>query len=249
MKIKYIIIILVCLFINISWSESIINYDKTEKVILDFNDENINELNINLKNIKNKKQFLKKWFLKNYLENTEKISITEIRNDKQSISVYKLSLSNDSPTSLNKKYSIIYFEKSNISFLIPIEFNKIIQLGNEQMIGGYKESREFEFYNIYVLRHKTLKVVMDTSKDCDYGVKVGYFRSDECLEYLPNRFNCQILNNNEIRFIGKIKNYCKPNIDRDENNFKPLEILNTKIIYKYSKSKWVFQKESNYKCW
>jgi hypothetical protein len=251
MEIKNITVILVFLFIGSSWGAPQIN-DKcrAEKKNIVINNEDINRLNIDLKKIKNRKQFLKNWFLKKYLKSTEKMSIAEIRNDKYSISVYKLILSNDSPTSLNKKYSIVYFEKSNMSFLIPIEFNKIIQLDKEQMIGGYKESREYEFYYIYVLKLKTLKLVMDTSKDCDYGVKVGYFRNDECFEYVPNRFNCEIYNNNnEIRFVGKIKNYCKPNIDRDENNLIPLEIINSQIIYKYSKSKWIFQKESNYKCW
>lgn len=246
---KYTIITLLFLFSSGSWSEPINSYvHKRDKVIVNINNETIAKLNIDLKKIKNKKQFLKKWFLDNYLKSNEKIIITEKRNDKYLISVYKISISNNSPTSLNKKYSIIYFEKSNLSFLIPIEFNKILQFDKEQMIGGYKESREYEFYHIYLLKQETLKLVMDTSKDCDYGVKVGYFRNDECLEYLPNRLNCEV-NNNEIRFIGKIKYYCKPNFDRDENSLIPLEIKNSKIIYKYSKRKWIFQKESDYKCW
>ena len=250
MKIKYITIILLFLFIASSWSEPIKkNTIKREKVIVYNNNETINKLNIDLKKIRNKKQFLKKWFLENYLKSNKEILITEIKNKKYSISVFSINLSNDSPTSLNKKYSIIYFEKSNLSFLIPIEFNKIFQFNKEQMIGGYKEYREYEFYHIYLVQHNTLKLVMDTSKDCNYGVKVGYFRDDDCLEYVPNRLKFEIYNNNEIRFVGKIKYYCKPNIDRDENNLMPLEIKNSKIIYKYSKRKWIFQKESDYKCW
>jgi len=249
MKIKYITIVLF-LFIASSWIEPIKkNTVKREKVIVDNNSETINKLNIDLKKIRNKKQFLKKWFLENYLKSNEGILITEIKNKKYSISVFNINLSNDSPTSLNKKYSIIYFEKSNLSFLIPIEFNKIFQFNKEQMIGGYKEYREYEFYHIYLVQHNTLKLVMDTSKDCNYGVKVGYFRDDYCLEYVSNRLKFEIYNNNEIRFVGKIKYYCKPNIDRDENNLMPLEIKNSKIIYKYSKRKWIFQKESDYKCW
>ena len=251
MKIRDIAIVVFFFLTSNLWSESHINYMPNSQKNLIANIENIEKLNIDLNKVKNKKQFLKEWFLKNYLKSAQKLSIKEIKNDIYSVVVYEISLSYDSPTSLNKKYSIIYNRKLNTSFLVPFEFNRLFRCNKELMIGGYKESREYEFYQIYALKNKTLKLVMDTSKDCDYGIKVGYYRNDECLEYISNRFTCSMSSTDQIEFIGKIKNYCKVNVDRNVNDLKPLTITNIKIIYKYSniKSKWILHKGSNYKCW
>lgn len=258
MKFKYLILVLTVMisssFINIKFNDNSLHCIKKKdrlRNIKQINDsiniysEKVTRLNINLKKYKNKKMFLENWFLNNYIGIKVKISIEEINDIKRSVLIYKISLSNDLPTSLNKKYSVVYLKKLNMCFLIPIEYNKLNQINKDLMIGGYRENREFEYYYIYQFKKDFLKLIMDTSKDFEYGIKVGYFRDDECLEYLPNRFNFQIIDNKEIRFIGKINNYCKPNMDRDENDTIPLDITNSKIIYKYSKSKnrWIYQKE------
>lgn len=255
MKIK-LIIMLIFILSSISWSQNLNDKTKikkkSDKINITSNEEDkITKLSINLKKIKNKKKYLSNWFLKNYLKNQEDFKIKELYIKKHSVLIYKISLSNYSPTSLNKQYSIIYFQKSNLCFIIPIIYNKIIFYDNNLMIGGFKESREFQYYSVYLLKNSELSKVMDSSEDCDYGIKVGYFRNDECYEYSPNQFEVETFNENEIRFNGVIKKYCKLNTDRDENVKVPLEIIDSQIIYKYSikESKWIFQKKSIYSCW
>lgn len=249
---KTIIIQLVVLLILSSCNGNRTNRANIENNVIADNiyGDKILELPINLENQPNKKLFINEWLSKNYFKSSVTCKVNELNDLDNSLTIFKIDLEGNYPNNLNKFYSLIYLKTKNKSFLIPIEYNQLYKIDNEIMIGGTYSYREFEYYLIYKFDNEILELALDTRKNGTSGLKTGYFRDDECYEYRPNRLT---YNYNEkerkIIFTGTKLNYCKPNIDRNLEQKEPLKIENIKIEYNYIKSKWLYDKNSNYTFW
>jgi hypothetical protein len=210
------------------------------------NNQIIKHLDINLKN---EIIILKEWFKNNYLIEYNQFTIKKSIKSTEKYTIYDVLLSNNLATSLNKVYTFLYINNENKLFLLPVEFNSFILTDSKNdMLGGFVISREYEYYTVFEI-DKYLKQVLDINQYCKNGIKVGYFRDDECFEYNPNRL--KFLNKkNEVIFYGTIKIYCKSFESRDEKS-KVISEKEVKIIFKYNIKikKWKYDKKSIYNCW
>jgi len=214
------------------------------------NDKEILELPINLKQYPDKKMAIKKWLNENYFKINADIKIEEIEDPANSLSIFKISLNGEHANSFENFYSFIYSQEDNKSYFIPVDYIQSYKINNTLMLGGIYSTREFEYYLIYALKKSSLKLILDSRKQGEYGLKIGYFRDDDCIVYKPNRllydFNAK---NNTIKFTGTILNYCKPNFDRDTTQKEPINTKDVTIEYIYTNNQWIYSNKSNYIFW
>lgn len=228
------------------------NYKRNESLgnISQTNQDEILELPINLKEYPDKQIAIRKWFNENYFKTDIDIKIEEIDDSDNLLSIFKISFNGEHSNSLNDFYSLVYFQKNNKAYLIPIEYIQSYKINNVFMLGGIYSKREFEYFLIYALEDDTLRTVLDSRKQGDYGLKIGYFRNDDCIEYKPNRFLYNFnARNNTIEFTGMILNYCKPKFDRDTSQKEPIDSQNIKVEYVFANNQWNYSSKSNYVFW
>ena len=106
------------------------------------------------------------------------------------------------------------------------------------MIGGFKENRENEYYRIYEFDMDRLRLVLDTQYDFYPNVlKVGSFRDDECVDYVPDRLKFSH-NDDRIFFTGICKCYCDSGVDRVMTSSNPIRIDTVNLGFEYQNDKW-----------
>jgi hypothetical protein len=111
------------------------------------------------------------------------------------VSIFKISVKGELATSVHRDYTFITMGNKN-SFLLPIEFIQFSDIDDKMMLGGIYNYREFDYYFIYDIIGEKLTRTFDSRK-VKTGVKIGYYRDDECVEYYPKR----LLFNNEKRHL------------------------------------------------
>lgn len=158
------------------------------------------------------------------------------------ISVYSIKLYENIPNNLKRDYIVIDILEESIQYLIPIEINQVFKIDNQIMLGGFYNIREYDYYHIYKLENESIDIVLDTYNISDNSIAVGYYKDDECQDYIPDRLNFHYNNHyRKIYFEGKILDYCEDGTDRNEND----NIRNIKNIYLsfiYKNRQWVYEK-------
>lgn len=228
------------------------NYKRNESLgnVSQTNQEEILELTIDLKKYPDKKMAIRRWLNENYFRVDVDLKIEEIDDSANLLSIFKISFNGEHSNSLNDFYSLIYFQKNNKTYLIPVEYIQSYKINNVFMLSGVYSNREFEYFLVYSLEGNILKTVLDSRKQGEYGLKIGYFRDDDCIEYKPNRFLYSFnARNNTIKFTGTRLNYCKPRFDRDTSQKEPIERKNIKIEYVFTNNQWIYSNKSDYIFW
>ncbi|PLK44209.1 hypothetical protein [Emticicia sp. TH156] len=245
MKLLFCKLILIIFFVSCNYKR-----DDNASYISKTNEDEILELPINLKNSPNKQMAIRKWLNENYFRINADIKIEEIDDSVNLLSIFKISFNGGHAYSFNNFYSLIYFKKDNKSYLIPIEYLQSYKINGIHMLGGVYSKREFEYYLIYALKDNILEIILDSRKQGKYGLKIGYFRDDDCIVYKPNRFLYNFDNkNNTIKFTGTILDYCKPNFDRDTSQKKPIKSKDITIEYIFTGTQWMYSGKSDYIFW
>lgn len=194
--------------------------------------------------------FLTAWFKTEYLRNNYPFQIKKMVSPEPGISVYGVNISNSAPNELTRAYSFIYFESNNALFLLPIEFSHFFNLDDKQMVGGFYNYREFDYYQIFSLKDSIMMLVLDTRSIQGNEVRVGYYRNDECVAYRPERLNLQYdPKMRSIIFTGEMLQYCKGKEDRNPTINMPLDSNKITIKFKFFHSAWIFDRSSQYVFW
>lgn len=187
---------------------------------------------------------IKLWLNQKYFNN-KKMKVTLTKAD-QKIKVFDVELVGEIPNSIAKRYTFITIAKDNRSFLLPVEYNQTIFVENQIMFAGIYNSREYDYYFVYMLDNQNLKLIFDSRKINEAGLKVGYYRNDDCIAYLPNRLRIHY-DNNTILFSGTIEVFCKEGIDRKPNQITPIKRENVFFKLNYNNEKWNYS--GKYKFW
>lgn len=56
------------------------------------------------------------------------------------------------------------------------------------MFGGIYNYREYDYYVIYKIENKKISSELDTRNINGKTIVIGYYKDDECIDYLPDRF-------------------------------------------------------------
>ncbi|NBA87976.1 hypothetical protein GVN16_19555 [Emticicia sp. CRIBPO] len=226
------------------------NKHKNEDQAVLQNQKEVLKLPISLKKQSNKQKAIREWLDQYYFHGYAKYNIEEINDSITSATIFKISLNGSYPNMLKNSYSVIYLEGSDISFLIPIEFVDSYKINNQEMIGGIYSYREFEYFIIYHINNNDITLALDSRTEGKYGLKTGYFRNDECIEYKPERLDYHYdKSTHAISFTGMIFNYCEKGLDRNKNQIKSLDSQKVNIEYTFTVGKWVLSKPSDYNSW
>lgn len=149
------------------------------------------------------------------------------------------------PNNIKRDYIAIDIIERGIQYLIPIEINQIFKIDNQMMLGGFYNIREYDYYHIYKLENESIDMVLNTYNISDNSIAVGYYKDDECQEYIPNRLNFHYNNHYRIiYFEGKILDYCEDGVDRNDND-NIRNIKNTHLSFIYKNRQWVYEKNGN----
>lgn len=165
--------------------------------------------------------------------------------------IYSVDILNDNlPNALKNKYVVIDLKDIKTQYIIDLEINQFFKINNEVMFGGFYNYREYDYYRIYNIKNTKIISKLDTRNIEKKSIIVGYYKDDECIDYLPDRLNFRFdITRKEILFEGIIDNYCKLGADRFENSSLQKRIESI-IYFKYSDSEWIYdQKKSNYFFW
>lgn len=127
---------------------------------------------------------------------------------------------------VRNKYTLLSNNDSSKFCLLPIEDCFLIS-ESCCLIGGYYLNRDTEYFLVYKINQAYASLVFDSRKIGNYGLKVGYYRGDECFEYKPNRLNFSIIENT-LRFQGVLLQFCELNADRVSNT--PLDSVELKFL-------------------
>lgn len=213
------------------------------------NDSLISNITISKEAIINE-AFLVKWLKENFFDSNIELAVKKAASSGNAIEYYSVIFLSDVPNNTKKSYSFIFFMEERLLFLVPFEYNFSCVFDNKQMFGGYYSSREYDFYLIFHKNANKMILVFDSRLLTSFGLKVGFYRDDECIEYKPARLLFRF-NSKEriITFSGKIARFCEERVDRDLQTKKPLSIQNVKIMLKYNQGKWRYLSKSNYVFW
>lgn len=156
------------------------------------------------------------------------------------ISVYSIKLYENIPNNLKRDYIVIDILEESIQYLIPIEINQVFKIDNQIMLGGFYNIREYDYYHIYKLENESIDIVLDTYNISDNSIAVGYYKDDECQDYIPDRLNFHYNNHyRKIYFEGKILDYCEDGTDRNDDNIRNIKNIYLSFIYK--NRQWVYK--------
>lgn len=187
-----------------------------------------------------------KWLIDNYFQGKQ-IDINLIKAS-EGIEIFKIEIKGEIATSIPRHYTLINAHRKN-SYLLPIEFNKLININREIMFGGIYNYREYDFYFIYSIVGKDLKLTFDSRKVNKEGIKIGYYADNSCIEYKPNRLMFNYDDKTSIFFYGVIKKFCKDGQDRTSEKNQPITEDKVSIRLDYDGKSWVYNTNSNYKFW
>jgi hypothetical protein len=193
---------------------------------------------------------LEDWFTTRYLKRKLALEIARIKSVSDRFDAYKLKVVGEAPTALNKTYTFIHFIKTNALYLLPIELNKYYNTASDEMFGGFYNYREFDYYLIYRRTDSVLQMIFDSRKLYVNGLKVGYYKDDECVDYKPDRLKFSYDNNKQsIRFSGSVDYYCQEGKDRNSKQQGPFKSVNTNVIIRFKNGQWLVDKRSLYPNW
>ena len=169
----------------------------------------------------------------------------------EKIYIYSIDvLDNNLPNILKKNYVVINMINLKTQYIIPIEVNHVFNIDDSLFFGGIYNYREYDYYSIYQINDNGFNCRLDTKNINNNSIIIGYYKDDECIDYIPNRFNFNYDTlKNEISFKGVLNDYCEPGVDRLDNSSLKRKI-ETKIYFKYENSVWIYEKnKSNYLFW
>jgi hypothetical protein len=163
-----------------------------------------------------------------------------------SIKVLNNNLSND----FKKDYVVVDVKIKKTQYIFQLEINQIFEIDKSLMFGGIYNYREYDYYVIYKIENKKISSELDTRNINGKTIVIGYYKDDECIDYLPDRFPFYYdAVRKKILFEGIINNYCKNGTNRFENS-KINSTVKSTIYFKHDNSSWLFEKEkSNYYFW
>ncbi len=186
-----------------------------------------------------------KWLIDNYFFG-RKLHVDLVKTVKE-VSIFKISVKGELATSVHRDYTFITMGNKN-SFLLPIEFIQFSDIDDKMMLGGIYNYREFDYYFIYDIIGEKLTRTFDSRK-VKTGVKIGYYRDDECVEYYPKRLLFDNEKKTSIFFRGIVKNFCRKGQDRMIQQKQPLTKEEISIRIDYNGEFWVYNDSSKYKFW
>ncbi len=192
------------------------------------------------------KSKLTTWLINNYFHG--KTIDIDLAETSKGIEIFKIEIKGDIATNVPRHYTFINASKEN-GYLVPIEFNKVINVNNEIMFGGIYNYREYDYYFIYSIDGKDLRLTFDSRKINKEGLKIGYYRDDECREYQPNRLMIKYDNKASISFYGIIKKFCNDGQDRTSQQTQPISKEKVFIRLDYNGKSWVYNTNSDYEFW
>lgn len=192
------------------------------------------------------KSKLTAWLINNYFHG-EQIDIN-LAETFEGIEIFDIKIKGDIATNVPRYYTFINASKNNC-YLVPIEFNRFISVNNEIMFGGIYNYREYDYYFIYGIDGKDLKLTFDSRKINEEGLKIGYYRNDDCREYQPNRLMIKYDSKTSISFYGVIKKFCKDGQDRTSQQTQPMTEEEVFIRLDYNGKSWVYNTNSDYEFW
>lgn len=154
-----------------------------------------------------------------------------------SASSYSVKLDGDFPTGIQKNYIVLISENKREGSLFPLEtlIPGKINTNGAKYIGGVMPIRGKDFYINYTFSKNLFVLSMNTLDFCDTGIPVG-IHTAECVEYEKDRLDIYYRDLNgdqvdDIIFRGVVEYYCKPRIDRDELQQKPMRRENILIEF------------------
>lgn len=190
---------------------------------------------------------IKYWLIKNYFEDKQ-IEI-EIGKIFKNAKILKVTLKDDVANNIPTKYTLLNIQDKNEFYLLPINFIDVLQINNTIMISGIYSHREFEYYFIYQLDSNLVKHIFDSRTIHKNGIKIGYYRNDECIEYQPNTLEYSYDGNKSIFFSGNINYFCDNGFDRKLSIKVPIKQRKIKIRIDFIENKWIYNENSNYVFW
>ncbi|MES2063583.1 MAG: hypothetical protein V4456_16770 [Bacteroidota bacterium] len=241
----FLIISLIALFCKTEHLGKNIEQKQTNQKIEIFGSE-VKSLPITI-NFQIDKMKVKSWLTKNYF--VDKSIKVDLVSKFKNCNIYKVKIAGSLANNVPTEYTFISILDKGISFLLPIEYNNFIEIDGKNMFGGVYNYREFDYYFIYRLEGTSLKLILDTRDINKKKVVIGYYRNDECKEYLPNRLICNYDGKKTISFNGVIKEFCKPGFDRNPNTIKALAKKTVSIELNYKNNRWIFDEKSKYDFW
>lgn len=195
-------------------------------------------LPFNLSDYADKKQFVKSWLSNQYFKSNNEFFLEEIDDSVNEFLIYKIKLGAEWPTAMYSFYTMLYNKNTHKSFIVPIDFTQIYAFDDHLMMGGILSYREFEYFSMYEINTHELRTILTPFET--ETVKVGYWKDDECEDYVPDRlFYKYFEKDRRIEFSGVIENYCQPNADRLTSQKKPLSTAEVKIVYQFKDGEWV----------
>ncbi len=190
---------------------------------------------------------IKSWLINNYF-NGKQIEV-ELSKEMKNIKIFKVKITDNVANNVPRDYTFIKSENENDYFLLPIYFNDILDISCDLMIGGIYSYREYEYYFIYRLDSKMVKLIFDSRNINKYGIKIGYYRDDECFQYQPNRLMYRFDGEKSIFFVGNLKKFCKKGFNRDPKIKHPIDENKISIRLDYDGEFWIYNKNSKYEFW
>ncbi|OQP45306.1 hypothetical protein [Niastella populi] len=175
--------------------------------------------------------------------------VTPRQNVTGKLKIYSVQVTGDLPTAQPTEYTFIDVRETHLQFLLPIEFNQLYEIEGRIMIGGIYTSREYEYYSVYELG-SYMNVIFTTNIPGRERIVTGYFKDDECIDYIPDRLRFQFnRQTNDILFTGNARRYCQEGRDRAKND-KVIESITLKLVFHYKNSTWELdKKKSHYFAW
>jgi hypothetical protein len=210
-----------------------------DKVLAKIQEDTVLPLEIDLSGNSGRREFMQGWLKQHVFTSASPLVLTEKLDAKMALTHYRIELDDSYPTSLPHLYTVVYLEKEKLCFLLPIDLNYSSILDGTLMLGGFYDRRENEYYRMYSFGKRVLHVAMDTQKATgEEPAKVGYFRDDECIDYVPDRLLFQ-QRENEIHFVGAIDYYCDGGKDRDVNaDVKPIRSERVDMAFRCEQGVW-----------
>lgn len=193
------------------------------------------------------KSQIKSWLVNKYFKGKQ-IQVGLVKTF-TNFNVFRVEINSDIPNNIPKYYTFIHALEENSSFLLPIDFNQAFGIDNDVMFGGIYNYREYDYYFIYKFEKGILDLVFDSRKTSGTGIKIGYYRDDDCIEYYPNRLDFNFDGKRSISFEGTVKKFCKDGSDRNPKVKNPIIADKVTVKLDYIGKSWIYSKKSNYRSW
>ena len=159
----------------------------------------------------------------------------DVKEGRDNVVICSIKIIGEIPNATHRYFTLVCNGESNSACILPIEYNKYFNLHEQQMVGGFYESREFDYYYIYYLTDKKVIRILDTRQL--ENTYVAYYKVDECIEFISHRLNFKVTGN-EIFFEGHKRFFCQDGVDRDSSMMQDIKIEPIKIIFTYDNQIW-----------